>query len=72
MSWEFLDLRGHVMLRQSLLCGVIVLLQPYVLHADSPEAVDAGRDLEIVEIEGDMLIDKALTVENRHMRFAAM
>lgn len=56
------------MRRRVLLCGVVVLLQAIVLHAESTGAVDAGGDLEVLELDGDVVIDNALTVENRHVR----
>ncbi len=60
--------RGYAMLRQAILCGVIVLLQPFVLRADAPDVDEAKKEREIINIEGDVVVDKALTLENQHLR----
>jgi len=56
------------MMQRVLLCVAIVCLQAVVLRADPLKVVDVGSDLEVVDIEGDLVIDKALTVEDRHVR----
>lgn len=56
------------MRRKVLLCGVIVLLQAILLRAESTGAVNAVGDLVVIELDGDVVIDRALAVENRHVR----
>ena len=60
--------RRSAILRNGLLFGAVVLLQAVVLRG-SPMKVDVvGGDLEVINIEGDLVVDRALTVENRHLR----
>jgi len=55
------------MLRPWLLCSVL-WLPSVVASADTLGVTGVGEDLEVVEIRQDMIIDKPVTVENRHVR----
>jgi hypothetical protein len=59
--------RGDVMLRPWLLYSVL-WLPSVVAAADTLGVTGVGKNLEVLEIPQDVIIDKPVTVENRHVR----
>jgi len=48
----------------------VLWLPPVVTCADASAGTGASEDLEAIEIHEDLIVDRPLTVENRHVRIA--